>query len=106
MSLSESVARLKASKIQPVYHWWRGRDLVPMLCALGFTEEQCKEAGVGEKRLEVHLGLSIRGEPDAHFRVVDTRANARGGSQEFNISHPCPPDCPGDDAADASESAA
>lgn len=96
MSLSESVARLKASKATPVFHVWRCKDLLPMFLALGFTEEQCKEAGLQEKRMEVHPGLSTRGEHDVHFRVGPLKPASRDEDAEFNISHPCPghPLCP------------
>ena len=87
MGMTESVARLKASRTVPQYYWWKGADLEALW-------EQVKEhGGLDEVRVELHLGLDADGRPDAWFKVVPLAETRQDGNGPINYSHTCPPDC-------------
>ena len=87
MSMTESVARLEASQLEPEYYWWKGADLKAV------WEQVERHGGLERVRVELHLGLNEDGYPDAWWVVVALDEIERNGGPPINYSHTCPPDC-------------
>ena len=78
--MAESVARLKASKVDLSGFVWKQSDMVPFLKAALNAPPDAIIRGV--------LGLDANGNPDLWFVVPSGTKD--GGDDEFNSSHPCP----------------
>lgn len=84
MSLADSVKHRKAvDQPIPEFWWWKFEDIEPFLKA-------ALEAGA---EVRAYPGRDAQGHWDLHFKIVSPSLKA--GDGEYNISHPCPPFCPG-----------
>jgi hypothetical protein len=96
MSRTASVERLSNSRIVPEFYWWRWEDMRAFLGA-------ALEAGPGSI-IRAYPGLGKDGEPDVHFTIQKATKGGEvqaldGGDEGYNVSHPCPPFCPGEEVA-------
>lgn len=85
----DSQRRLANSRIIPKYWWFEGKDLKGLFQAV-------QERGPENVRLIITPGLDADGRPDLHLgiRGLDDDLSAKNGNgDDWNVSHPCPPDC-------------
>lgn len=85
--MNMSRERLQNSRKIPKFWWFHGKDLVDFF-------KEVEEEGAENVRVIVTPGLDEDGRPDLHLSVEPENAPVVKEHHEYNVSHPCPPDCP------------